>query len=227
MWNMDGGVMITGSHNAAEYNGFELGIGPSRIFAADIQKVRSDHEQREFVGDGRRGSITIRPVLLEYREFILSNFKFGRSSRSWLTAATAAAASSQLPLLREMGLEMFIDMDGRFPNHHPGPTVEANMQSLIAAVRSSGAVAGIAYEGDADRIGVIDENGRSFGVTSYGAVFTGDFKPATGSTIIGEVKVLQAYVRRHQPAWRPIMWKTAHSRSRASSERRMPRLRAR
>lgn len=88
-----------------------------------------------------------------------------------------------------MGLEMFIDMDGRFPNHHPDPTVEANMQSLIAAVRSSGAVAGIAYEGDADRIGVIDENGKIVWGDELMVLFSrAILNQRPGSTIIGEVK---------------------------------------
>ena len=138
-WNMDGGVMITGSHNGAEYNGFKLGIGASTIYGEDIQKIRKIIEQRDFASRSKRCAMTVRPVLAEYNDFIRRSFNFSRSFKVAIDAGNGCGGVVAAPLMREMGLEtveLFIEMDGRFPDHHPDPTVEANMQSLISAVRS-------------------------------------------------------------------------------------------
>jgi phosphomannomutase / phosphoglucomutase len=215
-WNMDGGVMITGSHNAAEYNGFKLGIGPSTIFGDDIQQVRRIIERHEFSTGAQPGKVTARPILPEYAEFIRRNFKFNRSFKIVVDGGNGCGGVVAVPLMRELGLdvgELFIDMDGRFPNHHPDPTVEANMQHLIAAVRSSGATAGIAYDGDADRIGAIDEHGRIVWGDELMVLFSrAILKERPGATIIGDVKCSQRMyddIERH--GGRPIMWKTGHS----------------
>jgi phosphomannomutase/phosphoglucomutase len=215
-WGMDGGVMITGSHNAAEYNGFKLGIGPSTIFGDDIQEVRRIIERREFLSGPERGNMTARPILPAYGEFIRHNFNFKRSFKIAVDGGNGCGGTVAVPLMRELGLdivELFTEMDGRFPNHHPDPTVEANMQDLIAAVRSSGAVAGIAYDGDADRIGAIDERGRIVWGDELMVLFSrAILKERPGATIIGDVKCSQRMyddITRH--GGRPIMWKTGHS----------------
>ena len=215
-WGMDGGVMITGSHNAAEYNGFKLGIGPSTIFGDDIQEVRRIIERRDFSSGTDRGTVTARPILPAYGEFIRRNFTFKRSFKIAVDAGNGCGGSVAVPLMRELGLdivELFIEMDGRFPNHHPDPTVEANMQDLIAAVRRSGATAGIAYDGDADRIGAIDERGRIVWGDELMVLFSrAILRERQGATIIGDVKCSQRMyddITRH--GGRPIMWKTGHS----------------
>ncbi|HKD68210.1 MAG TPA: phosphomannomutase/phosphoglucomutase [Candidatus Binataceae bacterium] len=215
-WAMDGGVMITGSHNAAEYNGFKLGIGPSTIFGEEIQAVRRVIERREFSTGQQGGTITTRPILPEYADFIRSSFKFGRSFKIAVDGGNGCGGVVAAPLMRELGLEtveLFIEMDGRFPNHHPDPTVEANMQSLIAAVRGSGAIAGIAYDGDADRIGAIDEHGRIVWGDELMVLFSrAILKERPGATIIGDVKCSQRmYDDIGNHGGRPIMWKTGHS----------------
>lgn len=215
-WNMDGGVMITGSHNAAEYNGFKLGIGPSTIFGEDIQEVRRIIERRDFPAGTNPGHITVRPVLPDYSDFIRSTFRFGRSFKVAVDGGNGCGGVVAAPLMRELGLEtvdLFIDMDGRFPNHHPDPTVEANMQDLIAAVRSSGATVGIAYDGDADRIGAIDETGRIVWGDELMVLFSrAILERQPGAAVIGDVKCSKRMyddIRRH--GGRPIMWKTGHS----------------
>jgi phosphomannomutase / phosphoglucomutase len=215
-WNMGGGVMITGSHNAAEYNGFKLGIGPSTIFGDDIQEVRRIIERREFSSAPESGKMTARPILPEYAEFIRRSFKFKRSFKIAVDGGNGCGAVVAVPLMRELGLdvaELFTEMDGRFPNHHPDPTVEANMQHLIGAVRTSGATAGIAYDGDADRIGAIDEQGRIVWGDELMVLFArAILKEQPGATIIGDVKCSQRMyddIRAH--GGRPIMWKTGHS----------------
>ena len=215
-WNMDGGVMITGSHNAAEYNGFKLGIGPSTIFGDDIQEVRRIIERADFVSGAGKGMVSARPVLPDYNDFIKRNFKFDRRLKVAVDGGNGCGGAVAVPLMRELGLEtveLFIDMDGRFPNHHPDPTVEKNMQDLIAAVRANRAIVGIAYDGDADRIGAVDESGRIVWGDELLVLFSrAILKERPGSTIIGEVKCSQRLyddVGRH--GGRPVMWKTGHS----------------
>jgi phosphomannomutase/phosphoglucomutase len=215
-WNMDGGVMITGSHNAAEYNGFKLGIGTSTIFGDDIQEARRIIERGEFAGGTHKGTLTVRPVLPDYSDFIRRNFSFGRSFKVAVDGGNGCGGVVAAPLMRELGLEtveLFIDMDGRFPNHHPDPTVEANMQDLIAAVRSSGAIVGIAYDGDADRIGAIDETGKIVWGDELMVLFSrAILEQQPGAAVIGDVKCSKRMyddIQRHHG--RPIMWKTGHS----------------
>ncbi len=215
-WNMDGGVMITGSHNAAEYNGFKLGVGPSTIFGDDIQEVRRIIERRDFTTGTGRGTISARPVLPDYSDYIRRNFSFSRSFKVAVDAGNGCGGAVAVPLMRELGLdivELFIDMDGRFPNHHPDPTVEANMQHLIAAVRANKAAVGIAYDGDADRIGAIDERGKIVWGDELMVLFSrAILKERPGSTVIGDVKCSKRMyddIKRH--GGRPIMWKTGHS----------------
>ena len=215
-WEMDGGVMITGSHNAAEYNGFKLGIGPSTIFGDDIQEVRRIIERREFGSGQAHGSITARPILPEYSGFIRHSFKFKRSFKVVVDGGNGCGGAVAAPLMRELGLdtvELFTEMDGRFPNHHPDPTVEANMQDLIARVRETGAIVGIAYDGDADRIGAIDERGRIVWGDELMVLFSRSIlKEQPGATIIGDVKCSQRmYDDIAAHGGRPIMWKTGHS----------------
>ena len=152
-WSVDGGVMITGSHNAAKCNGFKLDIGPSTIYGDRIQELRGIMDRSEFTSCGARGRMTARSALPEYGKFIRQNFRFEHPLKVVVDGGNGCGGVVAVPLMRELGLdkiELFIDMDGRFPNHHPDPTVEANMQDVVATVRSNGAIAGTAYDGDAD-----------------------------------------------------------------------------
>src|SRR6516225_9280200 len=162
-WQMDGGAMITGSHNAAEYNGFKLGVGPTTIFAEEIQQVRKIIETGAYKTTGTKGILTGRPVVADYNEYIMANIALEPGMKVAVDGGNGCGGVVAAPLMREMGIEtveLFIDMDGRFPNHHPDPTIEENMRDLQAAVKKSGARVGIAYDGDADRIGAVDETGR-------------------------------------------------------------------
>jgi phosphomannomutase/phosphoglucomutase len=215
-WKMDGGCMITGSHNAAEYNGFKLGVGPTTIFGEDIQRVRQIIEARAFVTSDSRGAITSRPVLPDYREFIKTHIKFEHPLKVAVDGGNGCGGVVAAPLMRELGMEtveLYIEMDGRFPNHHPDPTVEENMRDLINAVKTSQAIIGIAYDGDADRIGAVDENGRIvWGDELMVAFSRAILKERPGAAIIGDVKCskrLYDDIARH--GGRPIMWKTGHS----------------
>src|SRR5208282_6057675 len=193
-WKMDGGAMITGSHNAAEYNGFKLGVGPTTLFGDGIQQVRKLIEARDFVRSGSEGKLTDRPVLPDYRDFIKREFEFklAPGMKVAVDGGNGCGGVVAAPLMRELGLqtfELFIEMDGRFPNHHPDPTVEENMRDLAAAVIKNRALAGIAYDGDADRIGTIDEHGRIVWGDELMVVFARSIlKERPGAAIIGDVK---------------------------------------
>jgi phosphomannomutase / phosphoglucomutase len=215
-WKMDGGAMITGSHNAAEYNGFKLGVGPTTIFGEEIQRVRRIIEARGFKTSGAKGSLTARPVLDDYRNFIKQNIKITPGMKVAVDGGNGCGGVVAAPLMREMGLEtieLYIEMDGRFPNHHPDPTVEANMRDLQAAVKKGGAHVGIAYDGDADRIGAVDESGRIVWGDELMVAFSRSIlKERPGAAIIGDVKCSRRmYDDIASHGGRPIMWKTGHS----------------
>jgi len=215
-WQMDGGAMITGSHNAAEYNGFKLGVGPTTIFGEEIQRVREIIEARAFKATGAKGLLINRPVLPDYREYIKRNIKLTPGMKVAVDGGNGCGGVVAAPLMREMGLEtveLYIEMDGRFPNHHPDPTVEENMRDLQTAVKKSGALVGIAYDGDADRIGAVDENQRIIWGDELMVVFSRSIlKERPGAAIIGDVKCSRRlYDDIAQHGGRPIMWKTGHS----------------
>ncbi|HYB91857.1 MAG TPA: phosphomannomutase/phosphoglucomutase [Candidatus Binataceae bacterium] len=215
-WKMDGGVMITGSHNAAEYNGFKLGVGSSTIFGEEIQNVRRIIEARDFVRAAAPGKLTEKPILPEYEEFLTSQFKFRPGMKVAVDAGNGCGGCVAAPVMKKLGvetIELYIEMDGRFPNHHPDPTVEENMRDLRAAVLKNHAEIGIAYDGDADRVGAIDETGRIVWGDELMVVFSrAILKERPGAAIIGDVKCSQRMyddIARH--GGRPIMWKTGHS----------------
>lgn len=215
-WKMDGGAMITGSHNAAEYNGFKLGVGPTTIFGEEIQRVRGIIEAGAYKTTGGKGRLSGRPVLPDYNEYIESNISLKPGMKVAVDGGNGCGGAVAAPLMRAMGVEtveLYIEMDGRFPHHHPDPTVEENMRDLQAAVKRTGAQVGIAYDGDADRIGAIDENGRIvWGDELLVAYSRAILKERPGAAIIGDVKCsrrLYEDVARH--GGRPIMWKTGHS----------------
>lgn len=215
-WKLDGGVMITGSHNAAEYNGFKLGVGPSTIFGDQIQEVRRIIEKRDFIGGKRPGKISERSILPEYGAFINANFKLRRGMKVALDGGNGCGGVVAEPLMKQQGLDvkgLFIEMDGRFPNHHPDPTVEENMRHLKAAVHDFEAEIGIAYDGDADRVGAVDEHGRIVWGDELMVAFSRNILEShPGAAIIGDVKCssrMYEDIARH--GGRPIMWKTGHS----------------
>ncbi len=215
-WKMDGGAMITGSHNPAEYNGFKLGVGSSTIYGAEIQRLREIIERHDFVTTGAKGSLSERPVIPDYNDFILSQFKLTAGLKVVVDGGNGCGGAVAAPLMKRLGVETFelyTEMDGRFPNHHPDPTVEENMRDLIAAVKKHRAAIGIAYDGDADRVGAVDENGKIvWGDELMVAFSRAILRERPGSTIIGDVKCSKRMyddIARH--GGRPIMWKTGHS----------------
>lgn len=211
----EGGVMVTASHNPAEYNGFKMCLGSGSIHGKDIQKIRSVIENKAFArADG--GSLSSANVLPSYQTFVQENIAIKRRLRIAVDAGNGTAGVVAVPIMKTMNLEVheiYCDMDGAFPNHEADPTVLKNMKDLIALVKEKQLDVGIGYDGDGDRIGVVDEKGNIVYGDKLMILFSREIlarKP--GATFISEVKCSQAlYDDIEKNGGRPIMWKTGHS----------------
>jgi phosphomannomutase/phosphoglucomutase len=209
-----GAVMITGSHNPPEYNGFKVVSGTTTIHGAEIQQIRKIIETGDYlVGQGTRKTAD---VIMPYVDEVASQFQWTRRVKVVLDAGNGTAGPTMHRLLERLNceaIELFFDMDGTFPNHHPDPTVPANLKDLIAAVKQHGAELGIAFDGDADRIGAIDENGNVLWGDQLLLIYGREIlqrKP--GATFIGEVKCSQVmYDELRRLGGNPIMYRTGHS----------------
>jgi phosphomannomutase/phosphoglucomutase len=210
----EAGVMITGSHNPPEHNGFKMMSGEETLYGKTIQAlyeiVRKGITPR---GEGRLASLDI---VSEYQKYVSQNVRFSRPVKVVIDAGNGTGGVVAVPLFRKMGAEVidiFCEPDGRFPNHHPDPTLPDAMQGLIAKVRESGAELGIAYDGDADRIGVIDDQGRLIWGDQLLIIFARDILPSRpGAAVISEVKASKVlYEEIERLGGRPVMWRTGHS----------------
>lgn len=211
---VDGGVMITGSHNPPEFNGLKLSIGRETIYGDRIQDVRRIIER----GDSIKGSgrMLRHDIISDYVAYIKSIFGNLGRVRVVVDAGNGTAGLVAPTILKQLGcdvIELYCEPDGNFPNHHPDPVVVENIKDLIARVKSESASLGIGYDGDADRIGVVDEDGDVVWGDRLMIIFARDIlEKNPGATIIGEVKSSQTLyddIRAH--GGNPIMWKTGHS----------------
>lgn len=210
----EAGVMITGSHNPPEHNGFKMMSGEETLYGKTIQALYEIVRKGTYPrGEGRLSSLDI---VSEYQDYVSQNVRFSRPIKVVIDAGNGTGGVVAVPLFRKMGAEVvdiFCDMDGRFPNHHPDPTLPEAMQGLIAKVRESGAELGIGYDGDADRIGVVDDQGRIIWGDQLLIVFARDILPGRpGAAVISEVKASKVlYEEIEKLGGRPIMWRTGHS----------------
>jgi phosphomannomutase/phosphoglucomutase len=210
----EGGVMVTASHNPPEYNGFKLCSGNDTLFGDQIQVLRKIIEAGTFAEGS--GSTESADMIIPYEEFVLNNIKLSKPLRVGIDAGNGTAGVVAVPIIRALGCEVFdiyCDMDGTFPNHEPDPTVVKNMQELSGLVRKNGLDVGIGYDGDGDRIGIIDEKGNIIWGDQLMIMYARDIlsrKP--GATFISEVKSSQTlYNDIEKHGGRAIMWKTGHS----------------
>jgi phosphomannomutase/phosphoglucomutase len=214
-WGMDGGVQVTGSHNPADYNGFKLCVGTEALHGEQIQDLRRRFEAGRFrSGEGRAES---RPVIPAYQDHVVENVgRLGRAIAVVVDAGNGTAGPVAPAIYRRLGArvtELFCEMDGRFPNHHPDPTVPENMQHLVRRVAETGAELGIAFDGDADRIGVVDAAGRIIWGDELLVLYGRDVLSRNpGAVIVSEVKCSQRlYDDLAAHGGRAIMWKAGHS----------------
>jgi phosphomannomutase/phosphoglucomutase len=216
--NLDvvGGIQITGSHNPPEYNGFKLGLATSSIYGADIQHIY----ELAVAGTFPRGKGTLRDeqVIDRYVDDIAAHVgTLSRDLKVVLDCGNGAGSLVAPKLFPKLGIKphfLFCESDGTFPNHHPDPTVPKNVEDLIAAVKKDRADIGIAFDGDADRIGVIDNTGEIIWGDYLLIIYARDVLARTGKgqAIVFDVKASQALPDAIAKAGgTPIMWKTGHS----------------
>jgi phosphomannomutase / phosphoglucomutase len=210
----DGAVMITGSHNPSEYNGFKTVCGSGTLHGETIQDVLRLIEKQDFErGAGRASTVD---VVTPYVDEIASQFQLKRRVKLVADAGNGTAGPVIHRIFERLNVdvtELFFEMDGKFPNHHPDPTVPVNLFHLIEKVRETGADLGIAFDGDADRIGAIDEHGNVIYGDMLMLIYAREIlerKP--GATFIGEVKCSQViYDEIGRLGGNAIMYKTGHS----------------
>ena len=217
--DVGGGCIITGSHNPAEDNGFKILVGKTTIHGAEIQSLRKLIEAKDYVrGGGTGAGVESRDVLPAYRAYVKSTLRMGaRKPKIALDAGNGVGGIVGEPLYRDdLGLDvsaLYCEPDGRFPNPHPDPTQPENVATLQALVAANGCEAGIAFDGDADRIGLVDAKGRIVWGDQLMILFAREIlKEEPGATFVSEVKCSQAlYDEIARAGGRAIMWKVGHS----------------
>jgi phosphomannomutase / phosphoglucomutase len=209
----DGGVMITGSHNPPEFNGFKIAIGRSTIWGGRIQELRGIVERGDFeTGSGEQ---TSGDIIGPYREMILEKIELARPLRVAVDGGSGTAGLVGPQLMRDLGCEvteLWCTPDGTYPGHFPDPTVPKNLAALIRTVRDQGLDCGIGFDGDADRIGVVDERGEILFGDQLLMIYAREILARGPATVVFDVKCSQNLPRdieRH--GGRAVMWKTGHS----------------
>ncbi|MDC0998278.1 phosphomannomutase/phosphoglucomutase [Rhodospirillaceae bacterium] len=209
-----GGIMITGSHNPPSYNGFKMMLGTSPFFGSDIQNMSKLAKNGDYtIGSGKITEVNIFP---DYIDRLLFNADLKkRLSIVWDCGNGSAGPAVEALCARLPGEHriLFSDVDGDFPNHHPDPTVEKNLETLIFTIQEEQADLGIAFDGDGDRIGVVDGDGKIVWGDQLLAILAEDvLSERNGATIIGDVKASNVlFDRISQLGGKPLMWKTGHS----------------
>ena len=216
--DVDGGIQVTGSHNPPEFNGFKLVLGPEPIYGAEIQGLR------RLIEEGRTPARTggqrsqDRTVLPRYRDAIVErNGPLPRRVKTVVDCGNGVASVIAVDTLQRLGAEvipLFCESDGRFPNHHPDPTVPENLRDLQTAVRRERAELGIAFDGDGDRIGAVDEQGRPVFGDQLLVLLGRDLarRMGPGHAVIFDVKCSEVLPRElARVGLKPTMWKTGHS----------------
>jgi phosphomannomutase/phosphoglucomutase len=210
----DGGMMVTGSHNPPEFNGFKVSVGKSTLFGEEIQKLGKLIEKGDFVRG--KGDVSTYEIIPPYQDTLKKNILLGKKMKVVIDSGNGTAGPVAAPLLRDLGCEveeLYCEVDGRFPNHFPDPTIPENLKDLIARVKKTGAAAGIGYDGDADRIGVADDQGNIIWGDQLMILFSREIlKEGKGATFVAEVKCSQnLFDDIEKRGGKAIMWRTGHS----------------
>lgn len=219
--DLDGGVMVTGSHNPPEYNGFKLSVGKETLFGEEIQTIKKRMHAHSSVRTSTEGTVERYDIRAAYRAFVLDRFSYlnddrFRTIRVVVDAGNGTAGVVAPEILEAIGCEvipLYCEPDGRFPNHHPDPTVVEYIQDLIRTTRERGADFGVGYDGDADRIGIVNRDGTIVWGDEIMIILSRDIlMRRPGSVIIGDVKCSQRMFEDiANKGGKPLMWKTGHS----------------
>lgn len=212
--DLDGGIMVTGSHNPPEYNGFKISLGKTTIFGEEIQALKKIMIEKDYI-DGA-GKSEVHDIFPSYLARYKKEFGQIKPIKVVLDCGNGAGGAVVRNLFNAVGLEpliLFEKPDGRFPNHHPDPTVEENLKDLQKAVIETGAICGIGFDGDADRIGVVDHAGKMIYGDELMTIFARSIIQANpGAKIVGDVKCSdRMYADIAKAGGVPILWKTGHS----------------
>lgn len=208
------GVMVTGSHNPPEYNGFKIVLGGQTLAADTIQALRLRIENNDLT-DGA-GNYSEHNIVNAYLERITGDIKLTRPIKIIVDCGNGVAGAFAPALYRGLGCEvteLFCDVDGTFPNHHPDPSVPDNLHDVIQALKTTDAEIGLAFDGDGDRLGIVTKNGNIINADRQLMLFAADVLSRNpGGKVIFDVKCtrnLAPWISRHGGT--PIMWKTGHS----------------
>lgn len=219
--DLDGGIMVTGSHNPPDYNGFKISIGRETIFGDRIQQLKKIIQGNTLDGDSSHGHVENYDIVSAYKDFMIKKFKYlsGTDYRRVKVIVDAGNGTGGIVapyILEAMGCDvipLYCESDGRFPNHHPDPTVVEYIQDLIRVTKEEKADMGVGYDGDADRIGIIDSSGNIVWGDHIMIILSRDIlKRKPGAVVIGDVKSSQLMfddISKHGGV--PVMWKTGHS----------------
>ena len=212
--NLDAGISITGSHNPPEYNGFKLHLADRPFYGKEIQELKNLIESKKY-SEGK-GKLQKAEIIEVYKKYVAAQFQPKRKLKVVIDSGHGMGGIVAPDLVKRIGhevTEMYSNLDSSFPDHHPDPSEPKNMQDLQKKVLSTGAHIGIAFDGDADRIGVVDEKGNIIPGDKILLLYArAILKKKPGATIIGDVKCSKTVyddIAKH--GGKPLMWKTGHS----------------
>ena len=208
------GIQVTGSHNPKDYNGFKMVLAGRAIYGEDIQKLRRRIEAEDYVK--RRGRSATMDITAEYTARIASDCKLARPMKIVVDSGNGIPGASAPGVLRALGCtvdEMYSEVNGDFPNHHPDPSKPENLAELIQRVKSTDAELGLAFDGDGDRLGIVTKQGHIiYPDRQLMLIATDILKRQKGATVIYDVKCSQRLpVAIRKAGGVPLMWKTGHS----------------
>jgi len=210
------GIMVTGSHNPPDYNGFKMVLAGEAIYGDAIQDLYQAIARDDFQASGTPGAYSTHDIKNAYVERIVGDVKLARPIKIAVDCGNGVAGMVAGELFRAMGcevIELFCDVDGHFPNHHPDPAHPENLQDLIRSLQTSDAEIGLAFDGDGDRLGVVTKDGQIIFPDRQMMLFSADVLSRNpGAEILYDVKCtrhLGPWIEQH--GGRPLMWKTGHS----------------
>lgn len=212
--DLDGGIMVTGSHNPPEYNGFKISFGKTTIHGVEIQELYKIISEKDYITGS--GSSKDHDIFPEYLERYKKEFGTLKPIKVVLDCGNGAGGVIVKRLFEAVGLTpeiLFEQPDGNFPNHHPDPTVEENLVDLAKRVKETGAICGIGFDGDADRIGIVDHTGKMIYGDELMTIYARSILATSkGGKVVGDVKCsdrMYADIAKHGGV--PVLWKTGHS----------------
>jgi phosphomannomutase/phosphoglucomutase len=216
-YDLGGAIMITGSHNSRDYNGFKISVGRDTLHGEQIQEIRRQMEAalKEGAPTGQ-GDLTEKEIIPFYIDYLLKIARPLKKKKIVVDSGNGTAGSVAPELFKLLGADvvsLFGVLDGTFPNHHPDPTISSNLKHLVSEVKKEHADFGVAFDGDADRIVIVDENGRIFFGDELMVLLARDVLAENkGATIISDVKCShRLYNDITARGGRAIMWKAGHS----------------